>query len=114
MQMLSTATSIAVEDVNKALGRPVWQQLYAPSSWAACEQLLKRIQASGVTVIALTVDNTTGRFSETYLRTRPKNLKQCEACHEGGPEVGRHRPMLDGIDMKGVRVTDPAMGPVPQ
>ena len=109
MQMLSTATSIAVEDVNKALGRPVWQQLYAPSSWAACEQLLKRIQASGVSVIALTVDNTTGRFSETYLRTRPKNLKQCEACHEGGPDVGRHRPMLDGIDMKGVRATDPAM-----
>jgi len=109
MQMLSTATSVAVEEVNKALGRPVWQQLYAPSSWAACEQLLKRIQASGVTVIALTVDNTTGRFSETYLRTRPKNLKQCEACHEGGPDVGRHRPMLDGIDMKGVRATDPAM-----
>jgi 4-hydroxymandelate oxidase len=109
MQMLSTATSTAVEDVNRALGRPVWQQLYAPSAWAACEQLLKRIQASGVTVIALTVDNTTGRFSETYLRTRPKNLKQCEACHEGGPDVGRHRPMLDGIDMKGVRFTDPAM-----
>jgi 4-hydroxymandelate oxidase len=109
MQMLSTATSTAVEDVNKALGRPVWQQLYAPSSWAACEQLLKRIQASGVMVIALTVANTTGRFSETYLRTRPKNLKQCEACHEGGPDVGRHRPMLDGIDMKGVRGTDPAM-----
>jgi 4-hydroxymandelate oxidase len=109
MQMLSTATSVAVEEVNTALGRPVWQQLYAPSAWTACEHLLKRIQASGVTVIALTVDNTTGRFSETYLRTRPKNLKQCEACHEGGPDVGRHRPMLDGIDMKGVRGTDPAM-----
>ena len=109
MQMLSTATSTAVEEVNAALGRPVWQQLYAPSSWTACAQLLKRVEASGVTVIALTVDNTTGRFSETYLRTRPKDLKQCEACHEGGPDVGRHRPMLDGIDMKGVRFTDPAM-----
>lgn len=109
MQMLSTSTSIGVEDVNKALGRPVWQQLYAPNSWDACVQLLKRIEASGVTVIALTVDNTTGRFSETYLRTRPKDMKQCEQCHKGGPEVGRHRPMLDGIDMKGVRRTDPAM-----
>ena len=109
MQMLSTSTSIGVEEVNKALGRPVWQQLYAPSSWEACLQLLKRIEASGVTVIALTVDNTTGRFSETYLRTRPKDLKQCEQCHKGGPDAGRHRPMLDGIDMKGVRRTDPAM-----
>jgi isopentenyl diphosphate isomerase/L-lactate dehydrogenase-like FMN-dependent dehydrogenase len=109
MQMLSTSTSIGVEEVNKALGRPVWQQLYAPSSWEACTQLLKRVEASGVTVIALTVDNTTGRFSETYLRTRPRDMKQCEQCHEGGPDVGRHRPMLDGINMKGVRFTNPAM-----
>ena len=109
MQMLSTSTGIAVEEVNKALGRPVWQQFYAPNSWDACVQMLKRIEASGVTVIALTVDNTTGRFSETYLRTRPKDMKPCEQCHKGGPEAGRHRPMLDGIDMKGVRRTDPAM-----
>ena len=109
MQMLSTSTAIGVEEVNAALGRPVWQQLYAPSSWDACAQLLKRVQASGVTVIALTVDNTTGRFSETYLRTRPTDMKQCEQCHKGGPDVGRHRPMLDGIDMTGVRFTDPAM-----
>ena len=109
LQMLSTSTSIGVEEVNKALGRPVWQQLYAPSSWEACAQLLKRIEASGVTVIALTVDNTTGRFSETYFRTRPKDLKQCEACHQGGPESGRHRPMLDGIDLRGGRRNNPAM-----
>ena len=32
LQFLSTATSTAVEDVNKALGRPVWYQLYAPNS----------------------------------------------------------------------------------
>ncbi len=109
MQMLSTSTSVGVEDVNKALGRPVWQQLYAPSNWEACAQLLKRIEASGVSVIALTVDNTTGRFSETYFRTRPRDLKQCEACHKGGPDEGRHRPMLEGIDMRGGRRTDPAM-----
>ena len=47
LQMLSTLTSVGVEDVNKALGRPVWQQLYAPNSWDACTQLLKRIEASG-------------------------------------------------------------------
>ena len=89
LQILSTMTSTAVEDVNQALGRPVWQQLYAPSSWEACTQLLKRVQASGTSVIALTVDNTTGRNSETYLRTRPKDLTQCTACHKEGPEIGR-------------------------
>ena len=85
LQVLSTMTSIAVEDVNKALGRPVWFQLYAPSSWEVIEKMLRRVEAAGCSVIALTVDNTTGRNSETYLRTRPKDLRPCAACHEGEP-----------------------------
>lgn len=100
MQMLSTSTSIAVETVNNEHGQPVWYQLYAPPVWQECAQLLTRVRESGVSVIALTVDNTTGRFEETFLRTRPKDLKQCEACHVGGIEV-RHQPMFDGIDRKG-------------
>src|SRR3984957_15304633 len=111
LQFLSTATSTAVEDVNKALGRPVWYQLYAPSSWDACEKILERVEAAGCPVVALTVDNTTGRHSETYLRTRPKDLGQCASCHDvtGSDVVVRERPMYDGIDMTGVRTTNPAM-----
>ena len=112
LQVLSTMTSTAIEDVNKALGRPVWQQLYAPSTWDACEQLLRRVEAAGTSVVALTVDNTTGRNSETYLRTRPKDLNQCTACHEGAPGAGpsmKERPMFDGINMTGVRAPSPAM-----
>ncbi len=44
LQFLSTATSTAVEDVNKAHGRPVWYQLYAPSSWDACQKILERVR----------------------------------------------------------------------
>ena len=109
LQVLSTSTGTPLADVNKELGRPVWQQLYAPANWDACVDLLKRIQAEGVTVIALTCDNTTGRFSETFLRTRPRDLKQCEACHKNGFEEGRHRPLTEGIDMRGERRTNPAM-----
>src|SRR5271166_4940562 len=69
LQVLSTATSTGVEEVNMALGRPVWFQLYAPDSWAVCQKILHRAQAAGCTVVALTVDNTTGRNSETFLRT---------------------------------------------
>lgn len=108
-QMLSTSTGISIEEVTKAHGRPVWQQFYAPNSWDASVALMKRFQANGVTVLALTCDNTTGRFSETYYRTRPKDMNQCEACHKGGPEVGRHRPMRDGIDYSKLRSSDPAM-----
>jgi 4-hydroxymandelate oxidase len=110
LQFLSTMTSTAVEDVNKELGRPVWQQLYAPNSWDACEKILRRVEAAGCSVIALTVDNTTGRNSETFLRTRPKDLSQCTTCHESaaGP-TARERPMFDGINMTGVQATNPAM-----
>jgi isopentenyl diphosphate isomerase/L-lactate dehydrogenase-like FMN-dependent dehydrogenase len=110
LQFLSSASSTGVEDVNKALGRPVWQQLYAPSTWDACEKLLRRIEAAGCTVIALTVDNTTGRNSETYLRTRPRDLKPCAACHVGEPFTDIHEnPMYDGIDMTGLTNINPAM-----
>jgi 4-hydroxymandelate oxidase len=110
MQMLSTATSTGVEDVNAAHGRPVWYQLYAPSSWDACERIVRRVEAAGCPVIALTVDNTTGRNSETYLRTRPKDLRQCSGCHEGGPGPSiQERKMYDGINMTGVAGQNPAM-----
>ncbi len=110
LQVLSTATSTGVEDVNKELGRPVWYQLYAPSSWAVNEQILRRVEMAGCSVLALTVDNTTGRNSETYLRTRPKDLRNCTTCHESAAGPGNsERPMYKGIDMTGVRGTDPAM-----
>jgi len=110
LQFLSSSASTGVEDVNKALGRPVWYQLYAPSTWEACQKLLERVAAAGCPVIALTVDNTTGRNSETYLRTRPKDLTQCAACHVGEPFTDPHeRPMYDGIDMTGVSMQNPAM-----
>src|SRR5262249_12747975 len=110
MQMLSTSSSTGVEDVNRAHGRPVWYQLYAPSSWNACEKIVRRVEAAGCPVIALTVDNTTGRNSETYLRTRPKDVRQCAACHADGPGPSiKDRKMYDGIDMTGVSTQNPAM-----
>ena len=110
LQILSTTTSAPIEDVNKALGRPVWYQLYAPSSWDVCEKMLRRVEASGSTVVALTVDNTTGRNSETYRRMRPKDLGSCASCHEGEPGTSiKERRMYDGIDMTGVKTQNPAM-----
>jgi isopentenyl diphosphate isomerase/L-lactate dehydrogenase-like FMN-dependent dehydrogenase len=110
MQLLSTSTTTGVEDVNSEHGRPVWYQLYAPTAWDACEKLVRRVEAAGCPVIALTVDNTTGRNSETYLRALQKDLRQCLACHEGGlgPTV-KGRKMYDGINMTGVAMQNPSM-----
>jgi isopentenyl diphosphate isomerase/L-lactate dehydrogenase-like FMN-dependent dehydrogenase len=110
LQVLSTSTSTGVEDVNTAHGRPVWYQLYAPASWEACEKIVERVSKAGCPVILLTVDNTTGRNSETYMRTRPKDLRQCSGCHQGAPGTAvQERRMYDGIDMTGVAMTNPAM-----
>jgi 4-hydroxymandelate oxidase len=112
LQLLSTVSSSSVEDVNQALGRPVWFQLYAASSWPVTELILRRVKAAGCTVAVLTVDNTTGRFSETYLRTRPKDLQQCLSCHQGGvgsEESYHSRPIYQGINMTGVTHQNPAM-----
>jgi isopentenyl diphosphate isomerase/L-lactate dehydrogenase-like FMN-dependent dehydrogenase len=111
LQCLSTMTSTGIEDVNKALGRPVWFQLYAPSKWDACEKLLRRVEAAGSNVVLLTVDNTTGRNSETYLRTRPSDRSACASCHGPGEPPGpvAERAMFKGIDMTGVRSPSPAM-----
>jgi 4-hydroxymandelate oxidase len=110
LQVLSTSTSTGVEDVNAALGRPVWYQLYAPSSWDACEKIVERVSKAGCPVIMLTVDNTTGRNSETYMRTRPKDLRQCSGCHQGAPGTAvQERRMYDGIDLTGVSTQNPAM-----
>jgi isopentenyl diphosphate isomerase/L-lactate dehydrogenase-like FMN-dependent dehydrogenase len=110
MQMLSTSTSTAVEDVNSAHGMPVWYQLYAPTMWKACEKMIRRVEAAGCPVIALTVDNTTGRNSETYLRALPRDLQQCLTCHVNGlGPTAKGRKMYDGIDMTGVDTQNPGM-----
>jgi isopentenyl diphosphate isomerase/L-lactate dehydrogenase-like FMN-dependent dehydrogenase len=110
MQMLSTSTSTAVEDVNSAHGRPVWYQLYAPAAWAACERIVRRVEAAGCPVIALTVDNTTGRNSESYLRALPRDRRQCLTCHQNGlGPTAQGRKMYDGINMAGIAMQNPAM-----
>ncbi|MSV35061.1 MAG: alpha-hydroxy-acid oxidizing protein [Bryobacterales bacterium] len=110
MQMLSTATSTAVEEVNAAHGRPVWYQLYATNKWEATEKIVRRVEAAGCPVIALTCDNTTGRNSQTFLRTRPKDLTQCYGCHDGGTAPSaKERKMYDGIDLTGVSTQYQAM-----
>ena len=110
MQVLSTDTSMPVEDVIQALGRPVWQQLYSPNTWDACAKIMQRVEKAGVTVLALTVDRTAGRNSETFTRLRGRDLSSCGGCHNGGAGPAMSdRPMYDGIDMKGVAGQNAAM-----
>jgi isopentenyl diphosphate isomerase/L-lactate dehydrogenase-like FMN-dependent dehydrogenase len=110
LQFLSTSTGVALEEVNSAHGRPVWYQLYASDKWEVVEKIVRRVEAAGCPVIALTVDATTGRNSETFMRLRPKDVRVCGTCHDGGQSPSmKERKMYEGIDMTGANTQNPAM-----
>ncbi len=104
-QILSTATSVSVENVAKALGRAPWMQLYIPSEWDKTERLVRRAEAAGCPVLVWTIDLFGGRNTETLARSMRKDTRDCNSCHpSGGPALvvaglppARETPMLDGI-----------------
>ena len=103
LQILSTVTTTSVEDVTAARGAPVWYQLYPTSSWNIAQALVKRAEAAGCPVVALTVDLPAGRNTETLSRARKVDTRNCADCHQPGFK-GRVRraPMFDKLDLTGV------------
>src|SRR5436190_502953 len=77
LQVLSTQTSTAVEDVAKARGTAPWYQLYLPQKWEDTEKLVKRVEAAGCPVLVWTVDNLPGRNLETATRLRREDGRDC-------------------------------------
>ena len=99
-QILSTATSVAVEDVAQALGTPPWYQLYMPVKWESTEQLVRRVEALGCPVLVWTVDLLGGRNMVTAERYRRLDTRRCGACHSS-PRGGRtvaELPMFTGLE----------------
>ena len=94
--ILSTQSSTAVEDVNAARGRPVWFQLYARQEWEATHAMVKRVEASGCPVLALTIDIPASN-REVLARFRRETNEECQVCH--GPDAGviPPKPIMDGV-----------------
>lgn len=105
LMVLSTMTSNSVESVIKERGGPIWYQLYAPNRWEDAEKIVKRVEAAGCPALAFTVDLLPGRNTETYLRARRADTRQCSECHEGEPGGSMaNRAMFKGLNMDGFRV----------
>ena len=98
-QILSTATSTAVEDVAHALGSPLWYQLYMPNRWEGTEKLVRRVEEAGCPVVAWTVDELQGRNMETAERFRRLDTRDCVSCHATarGGRAPDDMPMFKGI-----------------
>src|SRR5262245_30963144 len=93
-QMLSTQTSYAVEDVVKARGGAIWYQLYTTDNFEVTTKLVKRAEAAGCTVTAITVDLPAGRNTPTMQRFQRVDTRACGSCHSdatgnlANPRVG--------------------------
>ncbi|HEY7389196.1 MAG TPA: alpha-hydroxy acid oxidase [Bryobacteraceae bacterium] len=103
VQMLSTTTSIALEEVGRALSTPPWYQLYMPATWEETERMVKRVEAAGCPVLAWTIDVLAGRNTETARRFMRQDTSDCLACHTSSPattstaQLNRTRPMFAGL-----------------
>jgi 4-hydroxymandelate oxidase len=104
LKILSTMSTVSVEDVVAARDAPVWFQLYPTTEWSITQGLVKRAQAAGCPVVALTVDQAAAGIRETFLRARKRDSRVCADCHPRPPALGfvRH-PMFQDLDTSRLR-----------
>ena len=106
LQILSTVASTSVEDVTAARGAPIWYQLYPTDQWAVTQGLVRRAEAAGCPVLALTADLQGGSNRLTLARSIPRDSRDCTACHStsrtrlSGFITGK--PMFTGLDISNV------------
>ena len=109
LQILSTVSSTSVEEVTAARGAPVWYQLYTTDHFDITTRLVRRAEAAGCPVVAVTVDIPAGRNTETATRLARVDPRTCTACHAASGSLAGTRPMFAGSDMTGVKTTSPSL-----
>ena len=99
LQILSTASTSGVEDVNAARGIPVWYQLYT-QGWEITQSIVKRADTAGCPVLVLTVDQLRpGQNSETRFRFIRQDSRDCTVCHIPDQRL-RNKRMFDRVNLE--------------
>jgi 4-hydroxymandelate oxidase len=100
LQILSTVSNTAVEEVVEQRGGPVWFQLYPGEDWAITTAVLKRVERAGCPVVLLTVDSR-GSKRETFSRLAKRDTRDCTLCHDHSApnDVLRRKPLFQGVDL---------------
>jgi isopentenyl diphosphate isomerase/L-lactate dehydrogenase-like FMN-dependent dehydrogenase len=70
--------------------------------------MLKRAEAAGCPVVAITIDLPAGRNSETQARFRRLDTRACANCHTGPNGGGPPKPMLADLG-EGIGLTSPSL-----
>jgi 4-hydroxymandelate oxidase len=102
LQILSTQSSVPVEEVAKARGEAPWYQMYAPTTWEGVEHMAKRVEDAGCQTLVLTVDLYGGRNTETERRFSKNDKRTCTDCHATARGGGNRKPMFEGIATPGM------------
>jgi isopentenyl diphosphate isomerase/L-lactate dehydrogenase-like FMN-dependent dehydrogenase len=110
LQILSSATNTSIEDIAETLGRPPWYQLYVTSRFEYTERLVRRVEAAGCPVMAITVDTQAGRITETFERLRRLDKRECVTCHGSTrADFYRRKPMFSGMEHVDLQTQNPAL-----
>ena len=104
LQILSTVATTSIEDAIAARGAPLWFQLYTTQRWEIAEALIRRAEAAGAPVIAVTLDVRSSAKWETFVRLRRDDTRECGSCHGLNTYLSR-KPNFTGIDLGGVSGT---------
>jgi 4-hydroxymandelate oxidase len=103
LQILSTMTTVPIQEVAAARDAPVWYQLYPTASWQVTQGLLRQAEAAVCPVVVLTLDQATSGSRETLARARKHDSRVCTNCHVRTKDVPFPRkPMFEGLDTVGL------------
>jgi isopentenyl diphosphate isomerase/L-lactate dehydrogenase-like FMN-dependent dehydrogenase len=105
LQILATQTTVPIEQVMAARGKPFWFQLYATNRFDIAVHHVKRAEAAGCNAVAVTLDILGGRNQETLSRLQPTDSSQCSSCHDRSSLAAsmRRKSFWDGVDLTGMR-----------
>jgi 4-hydroxymandelate oxidase len=104
LQILSTVANTSIEDAIAARGAPVWFQLYTTQRWEIAEALVRRAEAAGAPVIAVTLDVRSSAKWPTFVRLWRTDTRDCGSCHGLNTYLSR-KPNFSGIDLGGFSST---------
>ena len=103
MQILSTGTSVRIQEVAEARGGPLWFQLYTPRHWVVTRLQLREAEEVGCPVVVLTVDQIgLGRNRDALHRYRRRQNPACRDCHDSLSEKIQRGADALGVDLRDV------------
>ena len=104
LMLLSNQSTTSVEDVTKARGAPIWFQLYATNNYEIASHHVRRAERAGCVAVAVTVDRSAPRITETQSRMARIDTRQCNQCHDRSSIAAnlKRRSAFEGLDVSGM------------